>query len=76
LKGDRLLTAAEVGRWLGINQMVVYELAQRGDLPFLRLGARRLRFRPADVNRWLDERIGLPPRRRDLELDEEMGARE
>ena len=45
-----LLTAEDVRRYLALPSTAsVYAMVRRGDLPGLRVGRRRLRFRQADV---------------------------
>lgn len=50
----RLLTAEELARYLGVSLHAVYAWSSRGVGPkVLRVGA-RLRYRPEDVEAWLD----------------------
>lgn len=48
---ERLWTAEETARYLGAKQSTVYEWAEAGRLPCLRIGG-LLRFEPEVVKRW------------------------
>ncbi len=49
-----LLRPRDVGRKLGLSTPHVYTLAAAGTLPSIKLG-RAVRFRPADVDRFIRE---------------------
>lgn len=51
---EPLLTAKEVSEILRIPERSVYEMT---GLPRVRLGVRRVRWRPADVRAFIDRRI-------------------
>lgn len=55
----RLLTAREAAALLGISAKRAYELAQRNELPWLRLGERSVRFPEAALRKWIAERSRL-----------------
>ena len=48
-----LLTIAELAQLLGIGRTTVYRLVKTGELRAVRVGE-RLRFRPEDVNAYLE----------------------
>ena len=50
---EPLLTAEEVGRILRVPVKSVYELS----LPRVRLGTRRIRWRPRDVHEFINRRV-------------------
>ncbi|MEP7027664.1 MAG: helix-turn-helix domain-containing protein [Candidatus Eisenbacteria bacterium] len=50
-----LLTVREVASILRVNYRDVYALANRGELPCVRIG-RRVRFLPGDIARWVEAR--------------------
>jgi excisionase family DNA binding protein len=50
---ERLWTIAEVARYLGVPQSSIYKMTAKGVIPHVKLGG-RVRFRRADVDRWLD----------------------
>lgn len=53
--GDRnLLTAEQTAELLGINVRMVRRLTEQRRLPFVKVG-RLVRFRPADVERCVEE---------------------
>ncbi len=48
--GDGLLTTEDVRRYLALpSKAAVYAMVRRGELPALRVGRRRIRFRTSDV---------------------------
>jgi excisionase family DNA binding protein len=54
--GDRLLTAAELGDYLGLSASTVLDRWQAGDLPGFKLWGRRgpVRFRASDIEAFLE----------------------
>jgi PTS system nitrogen regulatory IIA component len=52
---ERLLTVRDVAKWFKVHEKTVYEWAERGKLPFIRLG-KRLRFQADDILQWLASR--------------------
>jgi excisionase family DNA binding protein len=58
VSGEPLLTAAEVAERLGFSAAWVLDRFEAGDLPGIRFGEKggRVRFDPADVNDFLDQR--------------------
>jgi excisionase family DNA binding protein len=56
---DSLLNIQQVADYLQLNQSTVYQWAQNGRLPAIKLGG-RWRFRKADLDRWLDEQTRRP----------------
>lgn len=53
---EPLLTVAELAERLHISRRGVYYLLQDRGLPCVRLGKKTLRFDPAAVDRWIQER--------------------
>ena len=54
---DRLLTGAEVARWLGVTRQWLDTINTRADAPpCIRIGSRAIRYDPAAVRAWLPER--------------------
>jgi excisionase family DNA binding protein len=51
-----LLTYREVARRLGVPVGTVHYWVCRNAIPHVRLGPRSVRFRPAELELWLDER--------------------
>jgi excisionase family DNA binding protein len=60
-----LLTYRDLARRLGVPVGTVHYWVCRNAIPHVRLGPRSVRFRPAEIERWLDERAvsatGEPP---------------
>ena len=52
---ERLLTARELGEWLGFSAGTIVDWAEAGKVPSFKIGG-RLRFRPSEVEMWLEER--------------------
>lgn len=60
MASDRLLTAGEVADLLGLTVPALYAMNSRGSAPpRLRFG-RHVRYRQADVERWLESRMVAP----------------
>jgi excisionase family DNA binding protein len=59
LAPPELLTSPQVAELLGIADRTVRELAEKGELPYVRFGDRgRYRFRREDIERLLEPRRG------------------
>ena len=53
----RLLTEKELSIWLGVSLPTLQRMRSKGGGPkFIRLGFRRLAYRPSDVETWLASR--------------------
>jgi excisionase family DNA binding protein len=52
-RGSDLLTVNELARHLGISKWTVYRLVRDGEIRAVRVGE-RIRFRPADVDAYLE----------------------
>lgn len=50
----KLLTAGDVAEILGKHPRTILILAERGELAAIRLGHRTVRFRPGDVEDYID----------------------
>lgn len=50
---EPLLAVKDVAEWLGVSRLTIYRLVARQLLPFYRF-CRHLRFKPEDVNAYLD----------------------
>ena len=53
--GEEFLTVAEVAAILKLNQQTVRNWIDRGELPAVRVGARRVRVRRSDFERFLEQ---------------------
>lgn len=53
-ESDQLLTTADVCRLLKVDRWTVERMRERGDLPFVRIGPKLVRFRVADVRALID----------------------
>lgn len=51
---ERRLTVKEVADLARLSESTIYRAAHAGRLPHVKLGG-AIRFRPADVRKWLDE---------------------
>jgi excisionase family DNA binding protein len=63
---ERLLTARELADLLGFAPATIQDWFEAGMLPGFRIGG-RLRFRPSEVEAWLEERRPERPSRREPE---------
>lgn len=62
-----LLTLKQVAEHLRLSERTVYRLLRKGDLPGRKVGG-HWRFRPSEVEYWLDVRLGRMPHADLLEL--------
>jgi len=53
---ERLLNVREAAAILGYNIKTVYKLVEQKRLPCVRLGGTRIRFRPSQLERWIEGR--------------------
>jgi excisionase family DNA binding protein len=52
---EKLLTATEAADLLGMTRRALYTAIQRREIPVVRLGQRRVRFRASDLEKTLQE---------------------
>jgi excisionase family DNA binding protein len=52
IPAERLWKARDVAGFLGIGRNAVYEMADRGELPSVRIGS-RVRFVPEEIRAWV-----------------------
>ena len=55
-----LLNYAETSQLLGVKTNTLYAWVSRRVIPFVRLSPRVVRFRPEDLEAWVNERNVLP----------------
>jgi len=58
--GPGLLTVNEIALYLGCSTCTLYRWVKRQEIPFLRLGKRDVRFKPAEVDAWMERRNARP----------------
>jgi excisionase family DNA binding protein len=58
-----LLTARQVSEALSVSPETVLRWTRRGELPAIRLPSGAIRYRPDDLNVWLDEHATAAPGR-------------
>lgn len=54
--GAQLLTARAVAERLDVNAETILRWTRRGELPAIKLPGGAIRFREAEIDRWLEER--------------------
>ena len=54
-QNGRLLSPLEVAKYLGLSRSFVYQLAETGDLPCVKIG-RSIRFRPRAIEQFIEDR--------------------
>lgn len=54
MPNEQLMNVRQVAEFLQLNQTTVYAWAQQGVLPGYKLG-RNWRFRPSEIEAWLEE---------------------
>jgi excisionase family DNA binding protein len=57
MNADRLLTAAEVGTYLGVKESWIRARTRAGDFPAVAIG-RYWRYRPEDVRSYVERQAG------------------
>jgi excisionase family DNA binding protein len=55
-----MLTYAELAAELNVPIGTLYSLKSRGELPFVQLGRRLIRFPADQIEKWLEARAVLP----------------
>ena len=53
---ERWMTVVEVAAYLQLSRAKIYELAQNGEIPCVKV-ARQWRFKRAQLDRWLSEQV-------------------
>jgi excisionase family DNA binding protein len=72
---DELLTVAEVAELLKLNQQTIRNMLDRGDLPAVRVGSRRVRILRSDLDAFLAEGRRLTQRSdRRVAFDDALGV--
>lgn len=51
---ERLITDAELAKWLMVSKSTLHKLRESGDLPFRQIGS-CIRYSTAEIEVWLDE---------------------
>ena len=52
---DEMMTVREVAQWLKVDERTVYNLANAGKLPGVKIG-KQWRFRKSDIDRLFEQR--------------------
>ena len=55
-KNIKLLTIKELSQRTGLSKWTIYELVERNQIPYLRLGKRKIYFLEEKILRWLEEK--------------------
>ncbi|HEV8276339.1 MAG TPA: helix-turn-helix domain-containing protein [Streptosporangiaceae bacterium] len=58
---EGLLTAAQLAEQLGVSTATVLDRWEAGQLPGFTLWGRSVRFRPSEVEAWVEAQRGGPP---------------
>jgi excisionase family DNA binding protein len=75
MTSDELLTVAEVAELLKLNLQTVRNMLDRGDLPAVRVGTRRVRILRSDLDEFLAEGKRLTQRSTQrVAFDDALGA--
>lgn len=53
---NQLLTYKQAAQYLSLSEPYLRKLKARGELPFVIVGGRAVRFRISSLNRWIEER--------------------
>ena len=57
----RLLDIDALSEYLGVPVKSIYDMTYRRQIPFIKIG-QRLRFRPAEIDAWLESQSTRPPK--------------
>lgn len=52
---DRLLTCEEVAKLLSLKDLTVRRWTKEGKIPCVRIGGRAVRYRPSDLEKWIQD---------------------
>lgn len=63
---DRLLKVRELARLCGLHQNTLYALCKGGDIPYVRRRGLGIRFRPQEIETWLEEQSHKPSKMESL----------
>lgn len=64
-----LLTPAEAANYLGFKLSYVYKLIHLKEIPYLKCGARFVRFRIDDLQKWQNSRLRFVPSRSQMQSE-------
>jgi excisionase family DNA binding protein len=53
---EPLIGIRDAASVLGLSEDTIYRWVERGELPFIRLGTRQIRFRLSDLESWIISR--------------------
>ena len=53
---NQLLNYKQTAQYLSLSEPYLRKLKARGELPFVIVGGRAVRFRVSSLNRWIEER--------------------
>ncbi len=54
-----LMNVREAAKYLSLSEDALRSMVQRRQIPFIKMGDRRIRFDPDELDRWLDaQRVG------------------
>jgi excisionase family DNA binding protein len=59
---DNLMTYLEAADYLHVGRSTLYDLVGRGELPFVRLSPRCVRFRVVDLVEFVEARVTRRPK--------------
>ena len=65
----KLLTPQQIADYLGVKTSTIYQWTHQGFIPHVKLG-RCVRFRSADIEKWVEKRAESGRMRRSMELGE------
>ena len=55
MTGDSLLTVEQLAERLSVTDKAIRHMVYRRQIPFIRLGSKRLRFDPDAIDAWLED---------------------
>ena len=52
---EKLITHKEAAQILRINPLTLYELRRSGKIPYIRMGAKRIRYKVSDIEAFIEQ---------------------
>jgi len=53
---ERLISIPEAAQLLNVTRSALYAMVERGEVPHVRMGQRRIRFDLVDLRQWLESK--------------------
>ena len=54
---EKLLNAKQVAEILGVTPGTVYQYIYRGEIPYIKLNGKSIRFIPEEIEKWIKSKV-------------------